>query len=147
MKFKVEVVIDADRKTVWRCFDDPDNMVKWQPTLVSFTHESGKPGHPGAVSELIYRESGREIRMIERVTERREPDFMAGSYESKWGKAVIVNHFERVGEDQTRWVAYWNHTFTGLLRFVAPFLRKSMCKRLENDLQRFKLLVESGQSK
>lgn len=143
MKLKAEIIIDADRDTVWQAFDNPDNMSKWQPTLKSFTHQSGQPGQPGAVSELVYEENGREIVMTERVSERRQPDFMAGSYESKWGTALIVNHFEKVGDKQTRWVSYWNQTFSGFLRLLTPFMRGSMRKRLDDDMQRFKFLVES----
>lgn len=143
MKLRTEVIIDADRRTVWRLFDNPDNMPRWQPTLKSFKRVEGEAGQPGAVSELIYDENGREIRMIECVTERREPDFMAGSYASDFGTAIIVNHFEEVSDDQTRWVAYWNYTFKGFFRLLSPFFRRSMQKRLDDDLQRFKLFVES----
>jgi uncharacterized protein YndB with AHSA1/START domain len=35
VKHKAEIVIDADRATVWQLFDDPENLKKWQPTLKS----------------------------------------------------------------------------------------------------------------
>lgn len=143
MKIRTEVIIDADRRSVWRLFDDPENMKRWQPNLKSWTRIEGERGHPGSVAELIYDENGRDIRMIECVTERREPDFMAGSYASDFGNAIIVNHFEEVSDGQTRWVAYWNYTFKGVFRLLSPLLRGSMRKRLDDDLQRFKLFVES----
>ena len=143
MKVQTQVLIDADIETVWRAFDNPDNMARWQPTLKSFTHKSGKAGQPGAVSELLYDENGRDVLLTETITERREPDFLAGTYESKWGTTVIVNHFERIGEQQTRWVSYSRHSFRGIMRFLAIFMRGSMCKRADDDMQRFKLLVES----
>ena len=94
MKTKFEVIVGADRDTVWQAFDNPDNIVKWQPTLKSFTHKSGPRGEVGSVAELVYEEKGREIVMTETMTEKRKPDFMAGIYESKWGKTLIVNYFE-----------------------------------------------------
>ena len=143
MKTRNEITIDADRATVWREFDNPDNLGKWQPTLKSFTHQSGTAGEPGAVSELVYDENGREVAMTETMTERREPDFMAGIYDSAWSKVTIVNHFEVMGDNQTRWVIYANHQFKGFFRFLALFLRKSIRARTDDWMQRFKLLVET----
>ncbi len=143
MKTRNEITIDADRATVWREFDNPDNLGKWQPTLRSFTHQSGAAGEPGAVSELVYDENGREVAMTETMTEKREPDFMAGVYDSAWSKVTIVNHFEAMGDNQTRWVIYANHRFKGFFRFIALFLRKSICARTDDWMQRFKLLVET----
>ena len=143
MKVQTQVLIDADIETVWRAFDNPDNMHRWQPNLKSFTQKSGEPGQAGAVAELLYDENGRDVLLTETITERREPDFLAGSYESNFGTTVIVNHFEKIGEHQTRWVSYSRHTFKGIMRFLAIFMRKSMCKRMDDDMQRFKFLVES----
>lgn len=143
MKIRTEVVIDADPKTVWRAFDNPDNLQKWQPTLRSFRTISGEPGQPGAVSELLYDENGREIRVMECLTERREPHFMAGSYASDRGKAIVVNQFEDLGDGRTRWVAWWNHVSRGIFRLLSPFMKRSMAKRIDDDLQRFKLMVET----
>ena len=143
MKTRNEITIDADRATVWREFDNPDNLGKWQPTLKSFTHKSGTPGEPGAVSELRYDENGRDVLMTETMTEKREPDFMAGLYDSAWSKATIVNHFEAMDEQQTRWVIYANHQFKGIYKIMGLFLRKSIYGRTDDWMQRFKLLVET----
>ena len=143
MKLKTEVIIDADRATVWRLFDDAGNLQRWQPTLKSFTHQSGQPGQPDAVAELIYDEKGRDVVLTETITARRQPDFLAGTYESKWGAAVVVNQFEETGDGRTRWTAFWNHSFKGVMKFMALFARKSIIERTEGDAQRFKLFVES----
>jgi uncharacterized protein YndB with AHSA1/START domain len=146
MKIASEVVIEADRETVWAAFDDADNMKKWQPDLKAFNHKSGPRGEPGSVAELVYDENGREFTLIERMTEKRKPDFMAGTYESKWSKALIVNHFETTDDGHTRWKSYANHNFQGFMKIMAFFVHKSICRRMENDMQRFKLLVESQQA-
>ncbi len=143
MKHKSEILIDADRATVWRLFDDPDNMTKWQPTLKSFTHKSGNPGQPEAVSELIYDEKGREVAMTETITARREPDFLGGTYESKWGTVIIFNRFEETDDGKTRWVTNTNYMFRGFMKVMAFFMRKSICSRTNDDMNRFKLMVET----
>lgn len=147
MKHKTEVLIDADRDTVWRFFDNPDNMTRWQPTLKSFTPISGTPGQADAVSELVYDENGREVVLTETITARREPEFLGGTYESKWGTVVIVNLFEQVGSRQTRWSSNTNHIFKGFMKVMALFMRKSICGRIDADMQRFKLLIETELAK
>lgn len=143
MKHKVEIIIDADLATVWKMFDDPDNMMKWQPTLKSVTHVSGIPGQPDAVSELVYEEGGREIVMTETITARAEPYFLGGTYESGWSDVVIVNHFAEAGDGQTLWTMNSKYGFKGLMKLMALFMRNSICERSETDMNRFKLLVET----
>lgn len=143
MKHKTEVLIDADLATVWRMFDDPANMARWQPTLKSFTHRSGMPGEPDAVSELIYDENGREIVMTETITARREPNFLGGAYESNWGSVIVFNHFEEVGANKTRWTSNVNYSFKGIMKFMAFFMQNAIRNRSERDMNRFKLLVET----
>lgn len=143
LKLRNEITIEADRETVWRTFDDPDYMTAWQPTLKSFTHKEGPRGEPGQVAELVYDENGREVVLTERLTEKREPDFMAGIYESDWGFATIVNHFDVIGEDRTRWTMYANHDFKGVAGFLSFLFRRSINARTEDWMQRFKLLVET----
>jgi len=115
MKIKIDIVIDADKETVWRSFNDPDNMRKWQP-------------------------------MIDTVTERREPDFMAGTYESARSRGVIVNHFETIGDRQTRWSMYANHTFKGIYKLLAIFLAGSVRIRNEEAMNNFKLYTETAEA-
>lgn len=143
MKAKFEVIVDADRNAVWDAFDNPDNISKWQTTLKSITHKSGTPGEVGAITELVYDEDGRKLVMTETITERRQPAFMAGIYTTKGSKSLIVNYFETVGDDKTRWVSHANHNFSGFMKLVSLFIRKTICDRTKNDMQRFKLLVES----
>jgi len=143
VKHKTEVLIDADRATVWRLFDDADNMRKWQPTLKSFTHKSGIPGQPDSIAELVYDENGRDVVMIETITARREPVFLGGTYESKWGSVVVFNNFEETDDGKTRWTSHINYAFKGFMKVLAIFMRKSICNRTDADMRRFKLFVET----
>ena len=86
MKLKFATVIDAGREAVWAAFDKPDNMTRWQQHLVSFKHISGEPGQPGTVSELTYDEKGKKAVLKEMITERRDPDLLSATYESRMGK-------------------------------------------------------------
>ncbi len=143
VKTKTEVIIDADRNTVWRLFECSDNLHRWQPTLKSITHRSGTPTEPGTVSELVYVENGRDITMTQTLTERREPEFVVAVYVSRRRQVLLVNRFEVIDANTTRWLAYANHTFTGVMRLGRLFFGKSIRERSEADMNRFKLLVET----
>jgi hypothetical protein len=146
MKFRNEIVIDADQQSVWATFHKRENMKAWQPTLEAFTSVSGENGQPGAVAELVYDENGRKVKLIETITERREPHFMAGTYESDIGSALIVNHFEDIGEGRTRWIMYGNHSFKGVFRLLGIFFAGSVRKRNEDLMNSFKLFAETQQA-
>lgn len=146
MKLKAEVIIDADRDIVWRYFDDPDKLSKWQPTLESHSFVAGTPGQPDAVCELRYMEKSRLRVVRETITARRAPDFLAGMRESAYGNAVVVNHFDDAGDGKTRWIAYWNYSFSGVAKLKTLFTHRSYRIRIEADMQRFKLLVETSES-
>jgi uncharacterized protein YndB with AHSA1/START domain len=143
MKMKYEAYIQASRDFVWAIFDNPDMLSKWQPTLESFTHQAGEPGRPGAVSELIFDENGKKVVMKETITERREPQFLAGTYDNARAITLIVNHFEEIDDKTTRFVSYTNMKFKGIMKIMALFVARSIRARAEADLNRFKLLVET----
>lgn len=143
MKHKFEVVIDASLDRVWTAFDDPANMGRWLADFSSYTHKAGEPGHPGAVSELVFTDNGRPVVLTETITERREPDFLAGTYESRYGATLIVNHFEAIDDNTTRWSSWCNFRFRGAMKFLSLFVAGSIRKRTQGDMERFKLMVES----
>ncbi len=143
MKIKVEAKIRASRDFVWAVFENPDNLTRWQPTLETFMHRTGEVGQPGATSELVYNENGKKITMIETVTERRKPQFMAGIYDSARATSLIVIHLEEIDDNTTRFVSYTNMKFKGMMKIMSVFVAKSIRDRAEADLNRFKLLVET----
>ena len=110
MKVKAEIVIDADRETIWRHLDRAAGKPLWRPTT---------------------------------VTEKRSPDFIAGVYESASRKAVVVNHFQTIDENHTRWIVFANHRVGGLAAIRSLLGRNTLARETEDDMQRFKLLVES----
>jgi uncharacterized protein YndB with AHSA1/START domain len=146
MKLKLETVIDASLDTVWAAFDNPHNLPRWHQNLESFNHISGEPGQPGAVSEFVFDEKGKKVILRETITERREPDFLAGAYESQMGKALIVSHFEAAADNSTRWTSWCNFTFQGFVKFMSLFVSSIIRNRMETDMERFKLMVETDQT-
>lgn len=144
MHLRFEFLLERDRAAVWKAFDNPDNMKKWQPTLESFERVSGTPGQPGAVSRLTYREGKRTVVLTEAITLRREPEEFGGTYDSGMALNAIHNRFEEAGAGRTRWIVTTDFQFRGLWRLLGPLFRGAIRKRTVEDLGRFKQKLESG---
>lgn len=62
---------------------------------------------------------------------------------SAHGTTLIVNRFEKIDENSSRWVSWCNFTFKGVMMLMSIFVRGTVRQRTEADMQRFKLLVAS----
>ena len=147
MKYTVEVTIEASRDRVVAAFDNPDNLKKWMPGLLSIEPISGTPGKVGAKTRLKFDMDGRQIEMIETITERNLPESCSGTYDANGVHNIVSNRFEAVGENRTRWVAENEFQFSGFMMKLMGWLmpgafRKQSLKYLES----FKAFVETGQS-
>lgn len=144
MRFKIELTINKSRSDVWKAFDNPENMKKWQTTLVSFEPVSGIPGQLGAVSMLTYKENEREFALTEKVTHREEPNRFESIFENKFASNTVNNVFVEQGKDQTLWKAETKYKFkTLMMKILGPLLKKNYVARSQRDMERFKEMVES----
>jgi len=144
MKFTLELPINKSRVHVWKAFDNPENMKKWQPSLISFETISGTQGQPGAVSKLTYKEKEREFSLMEKVTHRDEPKRLDGVYENNFADNIIRNTFIAQSTDRTLWVMETEFAFkTLIMRILGPLMKKNFVERTQKVMERFKEMVES----
>ena len=144
MKFKLELLINKPKSEVWKAFDDPENLKKWQPTLVKFEPVSGIPGQPGAISKLTYEEGGREFSLIEKITHRDEPNSFDGVYENNFADNIIRNKFIKLGQHQTVWAMETEFRFkTLIMKIMGPLMKKNFVARTQKDMERFKEMAEN----
>ncbi|HET6373406.1 MAG TPA: SRPBCC family protein, partial [Candidatus Polarisedimenticolia bacterium] len=118
MKHSFDIEVRAPRSKVVALFDEPANLVKWQPDLLRFEPISGTPGHPGATSRLVYRAGKGEFELIETVTARNLPDEFCGTYASKMGVTTIRNRFMDNGPN-TRWIVDTDFTGSGIMKVLS----------------------------
>lgn len=143
MKFSLQLLIDKPRLEVWKAFDNPENMKKWQPSLISFDRISGSQGHPGAVSRLTYEESGRQFSLIEKVTYREEIQRLDSVYENDFAKNTVKNTFIDQDNGTTLWVVETQYKFKTLfMRILGPIMKKNFVARTQRDMERFKEMME-----
>lgn len=129
MKYTNEISINLPVHKVIFYFDNPDNLLLWQEGLISFEHQSGEPGQPGAISILKYKSGKREIEMIETIKVRNLPEEFSGTYTMKGIVNNIHNSFEEVDANTTKWISTSDfqikgHFFMKIMAFLFPGLFK-----------------------
>lgn len=142
MKYTVDILIDLPRAKVIALFDNPDNMQKWQPDLISFEHLSGEPGQVGAKSKLHYKMGKREVEMIETITKNDLPNELSGTYETKGVFNIISNTFHEVNENQTKWVSENEFQFSGFMKLIGIFMKSAFPKQTLKFMNQFKEFAE-----
>ncbi len=106
MKYTVEIDINLPRTKVIALFDNPDNLQKWMPNLVSFTHLSGEPGQVGAQSKFVLQQGSKTCELIETITARNLPEQFDGTYETDGMWNEVQNVFVDIDNTKTRWIAH-----------------------------------------
>ncbi len=142
MKLKLEILLNRRRLDVWRAFDDPENLQRWQPALQSVRHIQGTPGNEGAVSVLTYSENGRQVAMEQVILEKVAPELFVTTTHGEQHSNRVVNTFESMGATQTRWQVEVSYRFRGFSRLISPLLRSTIRKHTLADMERFKKFVE-----
>ena len=146
MQYTIETEINQPREKVIKLFDNPDNLAYWQPGFISFTHESGEAGQPGAVSRIRYDHgNGKEFDMIETVKVRNLPKEFSGTFEVPGRMTVqIQNYFHERGPDRTILVAKNEVTFHGFWKLMGFFI--GGCSRNESRefMNNLKAFCETG---
>jgi carbon monoxide dehydrogenase subunit G len=140
MKYTNEVLINLPVHKVVELFDNPDNLKKWQPGLISFEHLSGTAGEPGAKSKLKYKMGSREMEMIETITVRNLPVEFSGTYEMKGTLNKISNSFIPVSDNQTRYVTENEFQFSGFMKvfgFLFPGMFRKQTQKFLEDFKKF----------
>jgi uncharacterized protein YndB with AHSA1/START domain len=144
VKLTLETMLEKPIDVVWRAFDNADNLKRWMPTLTDYQQLSGTPGQPGATSRLTFLENGRNIVMDETILSRREPFELILRLDTEHGANDVAHRLESMAGGQTKWTLDAEFSFKGFLRFLAPLFRGMIRKRLQDDCNRFKEMLESG---
>lgn len=143
MKFTLELPIHKPRAEVWEAFEDPENLKKWQPSLVTVEVLQGTQGQPGTVSKLTFREHEREFSLRETIIRREAPQRLDQLYENNFADNIVRNSFTGQGAEQTLWIVETEYKFkTLVMRFLGPLMKKNLVARTRLDMERFKKVVE-----
>ena len=142
MKFHLETTVDISFERLIQLFENPENLHKWQPSVISFKRLSGEIGQEGATSELYYDMIIKKIVMKETVLKRDLPDLFVLRYDADGVSNVVTNNFKQLSNGKTRWIMHNDFKFSGVMRFAAGALKGVFKKQTELTMERFKKFAE-----
>lgn len=143
MKFHIEIIVDISLNKLIELFENPDNLKKWQPNVISFEHLSGTLGQVGAVSQIHYNMIVKKIVMKETIMKRNLPEEFVILYESDGVSNTVTNNFKEIAPNKTRWIMHNNFKFGGLMKYAAMALKSVFRKQTEQTMERFKKFAET----
>ncbi len=143
MQFTVSIDINRPREKVIALFDDPANLSKWMAGLQSFEHLSGTPGQPGAKSKLVFLMGKRRIEMTETIIRRNLPREFSGSYEADGVYNMVVNRFEALDSNTTRYTSEQEFRLSGFMKIIGYLMPGIFKKQSMKYLEDFKRFAES----
>jgi uncharacterized protein YndB with AHSA1/START domain len=148
VKIELNRRIRRDADTVRAAVTDAEALAEWQPTLKSLRVVSGRRGEAGSVSELVYDENGREVRLEETVTDSRDPELLELTYRGGQAVSRLRHWFASPAPGETVWTVDCDVRFHGLWRrLLAPLLKGSVRRRIDGDMARLQQLLEEGASR
>ena len=143
MKYSNEIIINLPRSKVIELFNDPGNLVEWQKTLQSFQHLNGKPGEPGARSQLVYLNGKRRTELVETVISNNLPEEFSAVYETKGLSNQLKNYFFEMDEDKTKWISQAEMSISGIFLKIMSLLMPGMfSKQSRTFMEDFKTFAE-----
>jgi hypothetical protein len=143
MKFHIELIVDISLNKLIELFENPENLKKWQPNVISFNHISGEMGQVGAISQIHYNMIVKKIVMKETILKRNLPEEFVLFYESDGVSNTVTNNFKELGDNRTRWIMQNNFKFGGLMKYAALALKSVFRKQTEQTMERFKKFAET----
>ena len=148
-RYTLELDIDVPRDKLIEYFDNPDNLPKWQPSLISVEHMSGEPGQPSAKTMFKYKMGKREVDMVETILTRKLPDEFTATYEAKGVWNEMLNYFHEIdGGSRTRWEFETEFRCTTLMLRLMSFFMPNMFKKASaKNMQDFKKFAEAEYAK
>ena len=143
MRYTLQIDIDRPRDAVVALFDDPANLSQWQPGFIRMEPIDGEPGQPGARTRLVYRHGKGEMEMVETITERELPERFSGTYENDMAYNTMVNRFEALDTNRTRWTSEIEFTArTWPMRLMMWFMPGAFRKQSWKFMEQFRIFAE-----
>lgn len=140
---KSEISISAPIEKVWQSSMNPEYVTQWLTNCEGIEHLSGRPGTVGSKSKLTFWERGKKVEMQEEIVKVKVNKEFALKIVDPW--VLSYNKLSFRYEDGVTVVNQQAkcHPKTIFMKMLMPFIKRSLQKRINNDLANLKKLLES----
>ena len=101
LHYSNRIELDKDVQTVVSVFSDRHQIADWQRGFISMEEKQGEPGANGSTAALTYNNRGREMKMMETITDNGLPHHFHGHYEMS---GMFKKTSQRFMEDFKDWI-------------------------------------------
>jgi hypothetical protein len=143
MEFITEVAIDLPLEKVITIFDNTDNTYWWQPGLKEITILEGEDRAEGAHYRMVFEGRKNDLVVEETVLTRNLPGEYTTVNRSRGVENSVRNQFFSSGDGTTRWRTFNRYRFTGMMRWMAPFMKQAFKSNTLLIMERFKMFAEN----
>jgi len=141
--FQTSITINRPVDIVIQALMNPDNFPFWQTDLDRFEVINRKPGDVGSVGILHYSRKGNLYKMEDKLIYC-EPGRKYISQITGNALTARVETILHTDDNKTEMVLKWSGKGEILLlKILLPFMKQKMIRRSTEELERFKLLVET----
>ncbi len=141
--YRVQVSIAATPAQVYPFLTEPERLKQWLGGLVESKPLTEGGTRVGARSLEIVEESGRRMEMESVVLDVRTNELLAVEISSSMGQ--MRSEYRLAGDGaRTRVDHTMNVRYKGFIRFIAPFIKGMVQKKIEGDLERLRQVVEAA---
>lgn len=144
MQFSSEIIIDKPVEEVTALFANPQNLMKWQPALLSFEHISGTKRMPGAKSRMKVHTPKGDMILTETVSVNKLPDEFIAIYEGEGIWTELRNYFSAEGANKTLYRCETDVELSGAMKLLGMFMAGMFKKEAEKQLASFKSFAENA---
>lgn len=144
IQYQQSILINKPIDMCWELMDNPDNLKKWQPNLISFKQIEGKLGEEGSKMEMVYKNGKKEMTMIETIVINDGPELYEASYDMKGVHNRMVSRMQAKGKNQTLWTTEQEFEFNNFfMRIMAFVFKGAFLRQTQKIQQQFKEFAES----
>lgn len=143
MKYHQEIIVNIPFSQLIVLFENPDNLKKWQPDVISFTPISGTIGQQGAVSKMKVNMVVKVLEIKETIIKRNLPHEFVIQYETAGATNTVTNGFKELSPNKTRWIMQNDYKFGGIAKYAVMPLKGIFKKQTQVTMDRFKTFAES----
>ena len=147
LEYGDSIELDKSLEEVVAVFEDRNQIGDWQRGFVSLEEMEGAPGANGSKAILCYRNRGRDMTMIETITDNGLPHHFHGRYDMDGIRNVQRNFFKDLGNGRTEWRSESTFEFDSFLMKVMGKLMPGMFRKTsQRFMDDFKDWMENGRS-
>lgn len=146
MKYVTEIIIDKPIAEVMKLFKNADNLKHWQRGLRYTKLLKGNSGEEGAKRKLQINIEGRQVTMIETITQCDLPQHWHARYTTNNMRSYQENYFEAKCLSKTYWKTTSRFEFQGYMRIVGSVMPGIFKRRSETVMKDFKAFAERNVS-